>query len=223
MCTTVRPASVICAAYRTGCILRRRIVAGEIVAGTPLRQEDLAPRFDVSRMPLREALRTLAAEGLVTIRPNRGAAVAPIDADELLEITDLRAALETMAIRHAVPRLSNDSIDAAAAVQDEIERGDDEAFVALNAQFHMTLYEAAGRPLLLRQISTFHSLSERYLRIPISDLGLNPRSSREHRALLNACYARDADGAAALLSEHIVVPGRAVEANVRQRTDQTAQ
>jgi DNA-binding GntR family transcriptional regulator len=200
--------------------LRRRIVVGEIAAGTPLRQEDLARRLDVSRMPLREALRTLAAEGLVTVRPNRGAAVAPIDADELREITDLRVALETLAIRQAVPGLSNDRIDAAGAIQDEIERGDDEAFVALNAQFHMTLYEATGRPLLLRQIATFHSMSERYLRVAIGDLGLNPRSSREHRALLDACYARDADRAATVLTEHIVIPGRAVEASLRQRTVQ---
>ena len=199
--------------------LRRRIVLGDFVAGTPLRQEDLARSLSVSRMPLREALRTLAAEGFVDIRPNRGAVVAPIDADELREITDLRVVLETMAIRHAIPRLSNDQIDAAAAIQDEIERGHDPEFVALNAQFHITLYEAMSRPMLLRQITTFHSLSERYLRVAIGDLGLNPRSSREHRALLDACYARDAETAASLLSEHIQAPGRAVETRVRAGSD----
>lgn len=199
-------------------VLRRRIVAGDLVAGTPLRQEDLARRLNASRMPLREALRTLAAEGFVTIRPNRGAVVSPINADELREVTDLRVALETMAIRHAIPSLSNVRIDEAAAVQDAIERGgDDEAFVALNARFHLTLYEAADRPLLLRQVETLHRLSERYLRIAIGALGLNPRSSDEHRALLDACYARDADRAATLLAEHIRVPGRAVEDRVRAR------
>ena len=197
--------------------LRRWIVAGDFPAGAPLRQEDLARRLYASRMPLREALRTLAAEGFVTIRPNRGAVVAPIDADELREITELREVLETMALRHAVPRLSNAQIDEAAAIQDEIERGDDAAFGPLNARFHLALYKAADRPLLLRHVTTLHGLSERYLRVAVGELGLNPRSSEEHRALLDACYTRDSDRAAAVLSEHILMPGRAVEAEVRTR------
>ncbi|QBF32654.1 GntR family transcriptional regulator [Thalassococcus sp. S3] len=196
-------------------VLRRQIILGEIRPDARLRQEDLASRLDASRMPLREALRTLAAEGFVKIQPNRGAVVAPIDPDELREITELRVALETMAIRHAIPRLSNDTIDVASRIQDEIERSRDDAFAGLNAQFHAALYEASTRRLLLRQIANLHNLSDRYLRVAIGDLGLNPRSSREHRALLEACYARDVDGAVALLTEHITVPGQAVEASIR--------
>lgn len=196
-------------------VLRREIVSGAIAPGASLRQEGVARRLNASRIPLREALRTLAAEGLVWITPNRGAVVAGIDPDELREVTDMRIALEGMAIRLAVPRLSDDRIDAAARLQDEIEDGGDGAFASLNARFHMTLYDAADRPLLLRQVANLHALSERYLHVAVGAMGLSPRSSREHRALIDAARARDADRAVAVLSDHVLAPGRAVEARMR--------
>lgn len=196
--------------------LRDAIVAGELAAGTALRQEELARRLNASRMPVREALRILTVEGFVVMRPNRGAVVAPIDLGELDEIVDLRIAMETMALRYAIPRLSDEQIDTAAGIQDRIDESDAAGFTDLNRAFHLALYTPADRPLLLRQIVNLHRLSDRYLRLAVGDLGLNAKSSREHRALLEACYRRDPEEAFLILTDHIASAGRAVHDHLRR-------
>ena len=191
--------------------LRQEIISGHYPPGATLRQEELAEAFAASRMPVREALRTLDAEGLIQLQPNRGAVVAPIDVNELREITEMREAAETLAIRVALPHLSNARIDAAKAIQSEIETAPPEDFGALNKTFHCTLYEPAGRPRLLAHIRGLHDIAERYLRFTLSKLDYVERSSREHEAILNACYRRDTDNAEALTSRHILEAGKALE------------
>lgn len=197
-------------ALRIADALRDDIVAGHLAAGMPLRQESLAARFGTSRMPVREALRLLEQQGLVVQKPHRGAVVAPLDALELRELVDMRASAETLALRLAIPNLTNRQIESAEALQDTAEVGPIETFGRLNAAFHATLYEPSDRPRLLAHIAELGDSVDRYLRVAAVHLDYAERSHREHRALLAACRDRDAERATPLLHAHIVNAGNAL-------------
>ncbi|SLN38840.1 GntR family transcriptional regulator [Oceanibacterium hippocampi] len=191
--------------------LREMIIAGRYAPGEPLRQDVIAEQLGTSRMPVREALRVLETEGLVLLVPNKGASVAPLDPREVGEIYEMRVAAETLALRLAIPELSNARIDRAARLQESVEAGDLAAFGRLNKAFHMTLYEACGRPRLLAHVAGLNDLSDRYLRLAIRALDYDKRSNDEHRALLDACRRRDKPAALNLLEQHITVAGQALQ------------
>ncbi|MEP3246504.1 MAG: GntR family transcriptional regulator [Sneathiella sp.] len=195
--------------------LRTAIILGELEPGQALRQEELAQNYSSSRMPVREALRTLSGEGLVQLIPNRGAIVAPINADELQENTEMREVSELLALRLAVPHLSNAQIDEAAAIQDLIERSSIEKFGGLNKAFHAKLYEPCKRPRLLAHITSLHDIAERYMHYTLSRLDYTEASSDEHRMLLDACYQRDVEAAQAILSNHISKAGVVLGTHLR--------
>ncbi|WP_193187137.1 GntR family transcriptional regulator [Nisaea sediminum] len=196
--------------------LRRDIISGALKPGAALRQEELAKSFGSSRMPIREALRTLGAEGLVQLLPNRGAVVSPIDPMELRENVEMREAAETLAMRVALPHLSNAQIDKAAALQEEIARADLGAFGGLNKAFHLTLYAPSSRPRLLAHIAGLHDIAERYLRLTLVELDYVAKSSDEHAEILEACYRRDADAAVAATSRHILEAGKTLLDHLRE-------
>jgi DNA-binding GntR family transcriptional regulator len=192
---------------RIAAAIRKEILSGELLPGAPLRQESLAETHAASRMPVRDALRVLEGEGFVDMIPNRGARVASLDPKDYMEICELRAVLEPLAIRRAVPELSDSWIDRVEAIQAEAETAGVDRFGALNAAFHATLYEPAGRPRLLAQIRMLHDLADRYLRIAVVELDYLTRSHAEHRAILAACRVRDAERAAGLVADHITQAG----------------
>jgi DNA-binding GntR family transcriptional regulator len=127
--------------------LRDEIVQGDHTPGQYLRLEEIAARFDVSTMPVREALRDLEAEGLVTSFPHRGAMVTRLSPDELEDIYDMRVVLEEMATRLAVPFLTESTLAELTSLVEQMDEhlGDVATLVRLNHQFHLTLYEASGR------------------------------------------------------------------------------
>jgi DNA-binding GntR family transcriptional regulator len=185
-------------------ILREAIAAGALAAGTALRQDELAARFGFSRMPIRDALRLLEAEGLVTIHPTRGAFVARMDAIEIGEIYAVRELLETEALRLALPRLSAEALAKAAAVLDQIDAEPDVGrWGQLNRDFHLALYGACGNARLLALIEAQHNAADRYVRILLSNLDYRTRSQSEHRKLLAACRKRDAERAIDWLARHL--------------------
>ncbi len=198
--------------------LREDIIAGHLAAGAPLRQERLAARFSTSRMPVREALRLLESEGLVALQPNKGAIVAALDTEELREIYEMRVAAETLALRLAIPELSNAQIARAEAIQAQAEASSLRDFGELNKAFHATLYQPCDRPRLLAHIASLNGLADRYLRLTVKRLDYAERSHREHRALLEACRRRDESEAVAILRRHV---GEAGEALYRLLTSDT--
>lgn len=195
--------------------LRARIIAGEFRPGEPLRQETLADRFATSRMPIREALRVLEGEGLVVLVPHKGATVAPLDPDELEEIYEMRVAAETLALRRAIPELSNAQIDRAERIQDRAEAAGMREFGALNKAFHACLYAPCGRPRLLAHIAGLMDLADRYLTFTAGSLDYRDRSHREHRVLLAACRRRDESEASGLLARHIAEAGETLLRHLR--------
>lgn len=185
-------------------VLRQAISDGRLAAGRPLRQVELAAELGVSRIPLREALRRLEAEGLVRHSPHRGAVVAELSWQEAREIGEMRLALELLALRRAVPRLDPATLDRAEALLAEAERTTDPGrWSALNRQFHTALYAPSERPLLLAHIERLHHNLDRYMRLVLGDLGHQRVSQDEHAALLAACRAGDAETACAVLEHHI--------------------
>jgi len=185
-------------------ILREAIAAGSLKAGTPLRQDELAARFGFSRMPVRDALRLLEAEGIVSIHPTRGAFVAKMDPREIAEIYAIRELLEAEALRLSVPSLSEEKVDEAAAVLDQIDREPDVGrWGALNRAFHLALYGACGNARLLALIDAQHGAGDRYVRILLSNHDYRARSQSEHRKLLAACRKHDVERAVSWLAKHL--------------------
>ena len=197
--------------------LREAILRGVLQAGQRLQQEDLAEQFGVSRIPIREALRQLSAEGLVTLSANRSAVVAALSADEAQEIYDIRIGLETTALRLAIPNLSPAILGRATEILSAIDREADPArWSELNWAFHATLYAPAQRPRLLSLIKTMHDNVARYLRIYLSLMNFQDRSQQEHRALLAACERYDTTAATQTLVRHLEGASELLVAYLRQ-------
>ena len=183
--------------------LREDILSGALKPDIPLKQESIAARFGVSRMPVREALKQLEMLGFVTVNHNRRTHVAPTSLADFLEIYDMRIAAEGLAIRSAMPHLTNAQIDRAAGIQDRIETAPVQDFGPLNARLHMALYEPSARPRLLGHIRNLGEAADRYMFMCSVGQAFRDKSNAEHRALIEACLARDADAAAACLTQHI--------------------
>ena len=182
--------------------LKQAILSGALLPGTPLRQEELAARFEMSRMPIREALRQLEAQGLVDFEPHRGAIVVEItlaDADDNFAI---RSALEPQALRLSLPHLGPDDFALADDLIAEIDSESDPARMGeLNRRFHMTLYAAAGLPRLLALTEQHLVAADRYLRFHLATDG--DMGQAEHRALATACRAGNETEAVAVLNRHL--------------------
>jgi DNA-binding GntR family transcriptional regulator len=202
--------------------LEDEIVSGLIPPGTVLRQEHLSARFAVSRTPIREALRRLAALGLVSFVPNRGVRVRTLSRDELREAFLVRAELEGLATELAAPRMTPSDL----AALDDAEQRFSELTLALRAKarsgvednplalewmranyaFHDVIYAAAGSPYVERLAKsarrTFIGQITWVARAELDDL--YRRNDREHRAICAALSAGSASGARTLAREHVL-------------------
>ena len=183
--------------------LRDEIVSGVLAPDSSLGQEQLASRFGVSRMPVREAIWQLEALGFVTIEPNRRARVAPASRADFVEIFDMRLVAECLAIRRAIPELSNAQIDRAEAIQKQIEGASGEEFGVLNAALHMMLYRAALQPRLLAHVAMLGNAADRYRSMTRAAPSFREKSDHEHYELLAACRRRDTEAAVDCLTRHI--------------------
>src|SRR5690606_13793900 len=162
--TVMRPASLSITA-----LLRADILAGRIAPGTRLRQDQLATRFGTSRIPVREALRQLEAEALVVNDRHRGARVAPLTLDETLQRMEIRSALETTALRLAVPAMSRLDFEEMERILDEYDASDDPAeWTRANWAFHTALYAPCGRPVLLGMLEANYAKVDRFVRLRLS-------------------------------------------------------
>lgn len=199
--------------------LREAIISGALPPGETLRQDTIAERYKTSRMPVREAFRTLEAESLIQLVPNKGAVVAPLNISELQEVYEMRVSAETLALHLSLPEMSNTQIDQAAKIQDEIESTKLDNFGALNKEFHSTLYQPCGRQRLLGHIAGLNDVADRYLRFTIRTLSYNERSNSDHQELLEACRRRDEPMATAILTAHITDAGQALQQYLRNKLD----
>lgn len=190
--------------------LRDEIISGSLTAGTELNEVTLAESLGVSRGPIREALGRLAIEGLVTIRPRRGAVVRALSNEEFIEAYQVREALEMMAVRLAVPKLTAEDLAAMESLIEEMalhaEAGDVPRFFEANTEFHQRFFRAADNRMLAEFYRQLRGQIDRHRLRSLELRGDLRRSIVEHRAILWAAAKGDVERAVHLTSEHIRVP-----------------
>jgi DNA-binding GntR family transcriptional regulator len=186
--------------------VRSAIFGGEYPPGSRIRQEDLAARFGASRVPVREALRILEADGLVTVVANTGAWVTRLNLDECTEIYQIRERLEPLLLRMSIPNLRPLTIDELEALAAEMARTDSvEEFLRLDREFHLGSYDGADTvqlgDLVHRLWNTTQHYRRAYTRL------LDPASNRivhdEHATLVLAMREKDSETAEQVLTGHI--------------------
>ena len=194
--------------------VRDGILRGHYPEGEPLRQDAIAEELGVSRIPVREALRQLEAEGLVTFSPHRGAVVSTLSLREIMELFELRAQIEGDLIRRAVPLMSAEDHARAKEILNAYElalrTGEVAVWGALNWQFHSTLYAPSQRQFTLAILGKLHQHSDRYLRMQLALTHGETRAKEEHRAIAAAAKKGDSALAARLMREHILGAGRSL-------------
>jgi DNA-binding GntR family transcriptional regulator len=193
---------------RAAAALRAAILEGELRPGQRVNQEAWAERAGVSPIPVREALRALAGEGLVEYRPRRGYAVTELDRAELEEVYALRRTLETEALRRGVPRATALDLAALEEAAAACAAADGAGRLAANRRFHDLLHGLAASRPLSRLIDLLWDSTEAYRALYYALPGEAEEASRAHRALLRAIRAGDAERAVALQDAH---RGRALE------------
>jgi len=184
--------------------LRADILCGRLQGGQPLRQDEIAVRFGVSKIPVREALVQLKAEGLVDLHPNRGAFVSELSAAEADEIYVMRIVLEKEILARAIPHLTVSHFKQAGGLLAAIDREENIArWGELNWEFHATLYAPAGLPRVMETLRTLHTNIARYLVLYLAGMDYQKKSQREHHALLKTCRDGEIEKAQNILEEHL--------------------
>ncbi|WP_407314145.1 GntR family transcriptional regulator [Pseudomonas sp. nanlin1] len=184
--------------------LRTAILDGRLPRGMAVRQQELASLYGVSRMPVREALRQLEAQGLLQVTHHKGAVVAPLISDDAEETYALRILLEREALRLSLPLLEQQNYDEALYCIDAMEESTDYSQLAtLNRRFHMELYCKAPNKRLLRLIDQGLYEEERFMRFNLGTMGLGKIAQDDHRSLLAAVCQKDIDTALVLLEQHL--------------------
>lgn len=206
--------------------LRERILRGDYPEGEPLRQDALADDLGVSRIPVREALRQLEAEGLVTFSPHRGAVVSSLSLDEIAELFELRTEIECDLIARAIPRMTKEQLDRATEVLDEFESalraGESARWGPLNWHFHAALYAPANRNVTMGVLQKLHHHSDRYFRMQLSLAHGGAKANEEHRAIATAVAMKDVAKAAQLMRAHITGAGQSLCALLQEQRRNSA-
>lgn len=184
-------------------ILADRIISGVIPPGARLRQDHIASEFGASHVPVREAFRELQTQGLAESEPRRGFRVTEFDVAELREVAEMRASLESLALRHAAPNMTPTILKEA----EEVTRHGDSAnnvrdWEAANRQFHRLILAPCRMPRLLRSIDDLQAASARFL-FAAWRRDWEARTDHDHRAILEALRRGQTERACAILARHV--------------------
>lgn len=186
-------------------VLRQAIRQGVLKPGEDLVQEEIAGRLGVSRVPLREALRALAAVGLVQFTPGRGFRVTELEPVEVEELYDLRLRIEPSLAEKVVAHASRLQIEELAGLEQDMRAADDpEQWANLNYDFHLTMYQAAGADHTLRMVRQLLDLVEPYSRVYVHELRNLDRVTDEHDAMVAALREGDAERLGQMITDHLV-------------------
>jgi len=205
--------------------LREKILNGELREGEQLRQDAIAAEFQISRIPVREALSHLAAEGLITIVANRGAVVSALSPDEIMQLFETRAVLESYMLRCAIPNMKEADFERAEEIlrqyQQSLEKDSEvKSWGRWNWSFHSALYAAANRPVMMSFLKTLNINCDRYTRLHLVFTRDLHRAGKAHRELLDACKTKDPEVAAAALWAHITEAGEYLKEFIKRHREQ---
>lgn len=191
---------------RVAAHLREAILGGKLRPGDRIRQEEVAEQFGASRLPVREALRILAAEGLTELEPHKGARVPRLTRREVEVIYRMRERLEPLALAESLPRLTAADHDQLGRLQQRIEdNGDLEKFLDLDREFHLLTYRGCPVQPLNSAVTRLWNSTQHYRRSYVA-LGGQDRMwlvNAEHRLILDAVVRRDAEDGERYLAGHI--------------------
>jgi DNA-binding GntR family transcriptional regulator len=194
-------------AVRAYVVLRDRIVTLELPPGAALREDALMRELGLGRTPLREAVKRLALEGLVEVRPRSGTYVTDVQAADIAHIAEVRAELEAQAARLAAKRMDEGHRAVAAVLDAELQAIEGttgiDAYMRLDERVHRFVWEAAGNPYLLDALERLWALSLRIWHLVLERVATLPAAVHEQRALLEALIAGDARRAGARMREHV--------------------
>jgi DNA-binding GntR family transcriptional regulator len=186
--------------------IRDAILSGEYSPGSRIRQEDVAMQFGASRLPVREALRILESEGLVTLVANTGAWISHLSLEECQELYQIRERIEPLLLRYSLPELDDETMDSLGRLADEMQAGTDVArFLQLDREFHLRSYSGARTSILGDMVQRLWNSTQHYRRaftLVSGPLG-NRAVHYEHQLLVGAMRRRDSDDAERVLVGHI--------------------
>jgi DNA-binding GntR family transcriptional regulator len=192
--------------------LQERILSGEFKEGDQLIQDAIAREYEVSRMPVREALRQLEAAGLVKLRLHKGAVVTSVPTEQIAELFHLRCLLEGDLLAAALPKMQPADLTAANELLLKLEVAYENKAIGqwgpLNWAFHRRLYEPSGRIQALQIVQSINLQTERYIRLQLTLTKSFAVAKAEHRKLLRLCAGSDHGLAVQYLVKHIDEAGR---------------
>jgi len=199
--------------------LRDEILSDRLLPGTELSEVALSKELAISRGPIREAMGRLAAEGLITMRPRRRAEVRSLTPQELIDAYQVREALEVMAVRLAIPRVTEADLSRLEGLIDQMSThcaaGAVREFFRANVGFHELVVELSGNPKLQEVHHRLEGEIGRFQNRTLALRGSMDDSLTEHRAILAAIRLRDAERAAQLTADHIRVPAQRLQAALK--------
>lgn len=187
--------------------LQKALRQGHYKPGDRLISEDIAAEIGMSRMPVREAFRRLASEGLVTLRPNCGCVVAGLTLEEIYETFEIRSVLEGLAVRLATPKMNPDTLDELERMLERMERAGQSGssdWVVRHQEFHSIIFNLSGRPKLIRQIAALHVVIEPYMRIWFDYVDKPLTAREEHQTIIDALKSGDAAHAERIMQDHVL-------------------
>lgn len=192
--------------------LRGKILSGQFPAGHRLKTSEIALQLGVSRMPVRDALQVLHSEGLVVLRPNRGAVVTSLTTSDIVDHFELRAVLEGLAARVACQKFNDAVLADLESILGRMDRARQERqrWLEHHAAFHETLLNPCGRPRLMQQIRHVSNTLRPYLRIYVASHPEMEMQGAEHAMILNVARRRNPELLEATMRDHIVSAGRGV-------------
>jgi len=206
--------------------LRRRILEGDYPAGMQLRQAVLAEELGISRIPFREALILLEAEGLVQLEAHKGAIVAGFSPEEVEELFEFRALLEPALLEKSAPHLTDADYAELDAIlreySDELRTHNPGRWGALNTELHSLLYRRAQSPRMLATADQLLKSTDRFTRMQLYYTDGRARAEKEHLEIVTECRAGNVKKAAKLLRQHILTAGEALVSLLRERQQATS-
>lgn len=195
-------------AVRISKALADRIIAGALEPGSRLGQDHIAEEFGASHVPVREAFRRLEAQGLVVSEPRRGVRVAGFSLEEVREVAEMRAALESLALRNAIPHLTQAILEQAENANRAADQAKDvQTWEDANRTFHRIILTPCAMPRLLKAIDDLHTASARFL-FSGWRAEWDAPTDRAHRAILDALRAGQAEMAVSVLARHVQMTGQ---------------
>ncbi len=188
--------------------LAERIGQGILVPGDPIDENDLAASYGVSKTPVREALLQLKAQGLVSSLPRAGIVVSKMDLPQLISLWEWLSEIEALAVRFACERMSLEEVEQLQRVHQQSKKYSDKedwnGWQKCNQQFHELIYTASRNPYLRQEVVKVRARTGVYRRHAFGALGRTQNSHTQHGEIIDLLKARDSDGAAAAMRQHIL-------------------